>query len=310
MDHSKLAQEAQAFDQHVDERIRQGFVPDLRRLRKVEWFYNNVWREPEFVEIYWLPKVEFVLDIAKSSGGKVLEIGCGYGYLSLELARSGLDVTGIDLSPKSIEVAKRFAKENPYIKGFGSLEYVCADINSMDIGEEKYDSIVFFGTLHHMEDLTGVIDKVHRGLRQNGNLIISEPIRDNFTRESAEFAAILRAVLPTWVPYEQKLEGIANSEAWRQYVDQIYNEYTYQDEHVQSPCDNSIASEQAILNAIGDKFEVNVRKYSSAFIDRLIGGLRGEDRFRLARFLKFLDDELVQRDLLPPTGISIHATKL
>jgi len=37
-----LEEEAKAFDTQVDERIKHGFVPDLRRLQKVDWFYNNV----------------------------------------------------------------------------------------------------------------------------------------------------------------------------------------------------------------------------------------------------------------------------
>ena len=50
MENNKIS-EADAFDKQIEERIKNGFIPDLRRLRKVDWFYNNVWREPEFVEI-------------------------------------------------------------------------------------------------------------------------------------------------------------------------------------------------------------------------------------------------------------------
>ena len=47
MDKKKILQkEAEAFDGQVDERIRHGFIPDLRRLKKVDWFYNNAWRIP------------------------------------------------------------------------------------------------------------------------------------------------------------------------------------------------------------------------------------------------------------------------
>lgn len=297
----KLQKEAAAFDQHADERIRNGFIPDLRRLGKVEWFYNNVWRDPEFVAIHLMPKVEFVIDIAKRRGGKVLELGCGYGYLSLELARNGLHVTGVDLSPRSIEIAKHYAEENPFKEGFGSLRYECGNILEMDLGEETYNTVVFFGTLHHMEDLNLILAKVHRALKKQGNLIVYEPVRENFNQKSAEFAAILRAILPTWVSYEQKLKGLDNSEAWQNYVDEIYNEYTYKDEHEQSPCDNSTASDEVMTEVIGKYFSIQSKVYANAFIDKLIGGLRGDNQYVLARFLKFLDDELVRKDVLPPT---------
>lgn len=271
-----LEKEAAAFDKQVEERIKHGFVPDLRRLRKVDWFYNNEWRDPEFVKIYTMPKVKFVLDIATKRGGKVIELGCGYGYLTLELARNGLDVIGVDLSPKSIEIAKKVAAENPFKEEFGSLTYKCNDILSMDLGENEFDSVVFFSTLHHMPDIDLVLSKVRRGLKNDGNFIASEPIRDNITRESAEFAAILRAVLPTWIPYEEKQEGLDNPESWDKYVEQIFNEYTYKEEHEQSPCDNVTASEEVMVNTVKKYFKIQTVEYSDAFIDKLIGGLRGE----------------------------------
>lgn len=305
-----LQKEAEAFDKQVDERIKHGFIPDLRRLKKVDWFYNNIWRDPEFVKINLMPKIDFVLDIAKQRGGKVIELGCGYGYLTLELARNGLDVVGVDLSPKSIEIAKKFANENPFKENFGSLKYVCGDILSMDLGENKFDTIVFFGTLHHIPDIDLILSKVHKALKSGGNLIVCEPIRDNFTKKSAEFAAIFRAVLPTWISYDKKLKGLNNQESWHKYVEQIFGEYTYKDEHEQSPCDNITASEKIIVDTIKKYFTIKTIEYSDAFIDKLIGGLRGENKYILARFLKFLDDDLIARKVLPPTSIKLHAVKL
>lgn len=304
-----LKGEAETFDRQVEERIKHGFIPDLRRLRKVYWFYNNLWREPEFAKIQMMPKIDFVLNIAKKRGGKAVELGCGYGYLSLELARNGLDVVGIDLSPKSIEIARRFAKENPFKKNFGSLDYVCGDVMSMNLGKDRYDTAIFFGTLHHMPNINLVLSKVHAALKKGGNLIVCEPISENFTMGSAEFAATLRAILPTWIPYEKKLKNLDNPRAWDRYVKDIFNEYTYRDEHKQSPCDNVVASEKIMSNAIKRHFRIKTILYSDAFIDKLIGGLRGEHRYHLARFLKFLDEDMVKRKVLPPTFIKVHAVK-
>lgn len=304
-----LAKEAEAFDKQADERLKHGFIPDLRRLQKVDWFYNNVWREPEFVEIHYRKKIDFVLNIAKQKGGKIIELGCGYGYLSLELARNGLEVIGVDLSPKSIEIAQKFAADNPFKDNFGSLKYICGDILSIDIGKNEFDNVVFFSSLHHLPNVDLVLSKVQQALKRGGNLIICEPIADNFTKDSAEFAAILRAVLPTWIPYEEKLRDLDNSESWDKYVEQIYNEYTYKEKYEQSPSDNITSSEKVILDAVRKYFSIKTIEYSDAFIDKLIGGLRGENRFRLARFLEFLDEELIKRKIVPPTSIRLHAVR-
>ena len=307
-----LEEEARAFDKQVEERVSLGYIPDLRRLQFVEGLYNNPWREPEFVNIHIMPKVNFVIEIARKSGGAVLELGCGMGYLSLEMARNGLHVDAVDISNKSIEVARKYLSENTYTAGFGSLNYKVADITTMDMGEAKYNSIVTFGTLHHLPDPNSVIIRINKALRPNGNLILCEPIRSNFTEKSAEFAAILRVILPTWILYEEKLKSILAPENWRAFVQQIYREYTYVDEKgegVQSPFDNITSSEEGLIKPIAKYFTIKEVKYSDAFIDKLIGGLRGDTRYALARFLKFLDDDLISRGILPPVSMCLWATK-
>ena len=304
-----LQEEAASFDRQIEERVSHGFVPDLRRLRQVEWFYNNLWRDPEFVRIQLLPKVEFVVKIATQRGGKVVELGCGPGYLTLELARHGLDVLGVDLSPKCIEIARRYGAENPFVETFGSLAYECADFAQFPLGDGAFDTVVFFASLHHVPDIETLLGRVQRGLRSGGSLVICEPIRENFTRASAEFAAVLRAVLPTWRPYEEKLAHLTTPEAWGRYVDEIYSEYTYRNEHEQSPLDNATASADRIIGAVKRFFQIEVLTYEDAFIDRIIGGLRGPSVHVLARFLKSLDETLVARGVLPATSIRLHATR-
>lgn len=304
-----LQEEAAKFDRQIEERVKNGFVPDLRRLQHADWFYNSFWRDPEFVKIQLLPKVEFVIKISKCRGGRVIELGCGPGYLTLELARHGLDVVGVDLSLKNIEIARKYAAENPFKETFGSLSYECADFTQFPLGERAFDSVVFFASLHHVPNIEALLERVHRGLKPGGNLIICEPNRENFSRASAEFAAVLRAVLPTWKSCEEKLAPLTNSEAWGKYVDDIYNEYTYKDEHEQSPLDNATVSGTYMVDAVKRHFRVEALAYEDAFIDKMIGGLRGPYRYILARFLKFLDGELVRRGVLPATWLRLHATR-
>jgi len=304
-----LKEESKSFNRQVEERIKHGFIPDLRSLRKVSWLYNNVWREPEYIEIHWMPKVNFVLDIARRRGGKVIELGCGCGYLSLELARNGLDVTGIDISGKSIKIAEKYRKLNRFTRGFGSLSYRCCDFTAMDLGREQFDTVIFFRSLHHVKDISSLLRKVKRALKKDGNLVICEPARGDFTRSSAEAAAILRAILPTWIPYKEKLKDLHSEKSWDRYVENIYKEYTYKEGFTQSPLDNNIDSSDSLIKQVSRHFELKTTLFQDAFIDKLIGGIRGKDRHTLARFAKFLDQLMVKRRILPATEVSIHAKK-
>lgn len=304
-----LSSEAKAFDISSAERIKNGFYPDLRNLKKVDWFYNNVWRDPEFVKIHLLPKINFIVDSALAKSGSVLEVGCGYGYLSLEMARNGLDVMALDVSSESINIAKQVADDDSLKIERGKLEYIVTDFESLDLPENSFDSIVFFRSLHHMEDLTGVLKKVSYLVKPKGLLLVSEPVRDNFNEQSALIAGILRLVLNTWESAEDKGKYVADSVSFAKYVDAIYREYVYEEEHHQSPMDNSISSDKVILDALNQDFLVEAIEYNDSFIDKLIGGLRGDDKYKQAKLLKQLDELLIENNILPHTSINLRAVK-
>jgi ubiquinone biosynthesis O-methyltransferase len=304
-----VKEELHTFDNQAEQRIKHGFVPDLRGLKRVDWFYNNVWRDPEFVKIHWIPRISEIINQARNNGNKVLELGCGLGMLSLELARNGLDVTGVDLSPKNIDVANEYKKKNTFKDNFGSLEYVCCDVNEMHFGKEGFDSVIFFRSLHHIPNWENLLEKVHSVLKTGGKLILSEPVRSNFTKESAHFAAILRTILPTWINYKEKLINDWNEEEWNEIVNDIFEEYVLDGEHQQSPMDNSIDDAQKIVISIKKNFSVLEEKYSDAFIDKIIGGIRGDHKYEIARFLKFLDEHMVRNNILPPTSLELVAVK-
>src|SRR4051812_25347251 len=92
-----LAEEAKAFDRQIRERVANGHVPDLRLCERTEHFYNNPWRDPEYVKLSFLDQFH-VFDssifgmLGKRRGVRVLEAGCGPGHMSLELARAGYGV--------------------------------------------------------------------------------------------------------------------------------------------------------------------------------------------------------------------------
>ena len=304
-----IEQEKAAFDKQTAERIKHGFVPDLRRLKRVEWFYNNVWRDPEFVRIHWMPRINWIIEHAKSRGGRVLELGCGLGMLSLECARNGLEVTGIDLSPKSIEVAIKYKNENPYKDNFGSLDYICGDFTNMDLKHEHFDTVIFFRTLHHIGKGEEALTKVYGTLKNGGKLILSEPIRKHFTLESAHLVTVLRMNARRWIEYDKKLNLNWNDQVWEEEIGKIFSEYAMEDEHEQSPLDNTLNSAVDIIKLVGSKFVIVEEKYSDVFVDKLIGGLRGDYKYELGRFLKFLDDYMVRNEMLPPTSMELVAVK-
>jgi SAM-dependent methyltransferase len=78
--------------------------------------------------------VDFYLDLARRTEGKVLELGVGTGRVLFEIARLGREVVGIDNSLEMLREAKRKRRE-VYPEVCGRCRLVFADVLSFDLGE-------------------------------------------------------------------------------------------------------------------------------------------------------------------------------
>lgn len=81
---------------------------------------------------------------------QVLVAGCGTGIeaINTALSRTGVEVTGIDLSRPSLAYAERMARE---LK-LGNVRFLQGDVLDLDSLEKRYDVIECSGVLHHMAD--------------------------------------------------------------------------------------------------------------------------------------------------------------
>src|SRR5437870_6481209 len=136
--------------------------PDLDEGR---WFQ---WRSVPLIELSALDTYQFVKSMLPHPAQTIVEIGCGNGYLSLELARDGHEVIGIDLSPDIIKVAERTRAAHADPSGFGSLRYLCTNVNTWQDSDASFDVVIFNRALHHMSDLSQVMATVTRLLKQGG----------------------------------------------------------------------------------------------------------------------------------------------
>src|ERR1700687_2931501 len=150
------------------------FKADLRypvgykNINENRWFQ---WSSLPMIELSVLDTYHFVKGMITRPAQKILEIGCGNGYLSLELARDGHDVTGIDLSQDIIAVAERTKAEHPDMPGFEKLTYMCTDFAQWQAADGSFDTVIFNRTLHHLIDLQPAVGKVKRLLNFRNKLL-------------------------------------------------------------------------------------------------------------------------------------------
>ena len=103
-------------------------------------------------------------------GERVLDLACGRGRISIPLARRGLNVVGLDLSPRSLDVARRDAADAGV-----TLELLQRDMRELDATDE-FDAVVnvfsSFGYFDTQEDDERVLTAVSRALVPGGRFFI------------------------------------------------------------------------------------------------------------------------------------------
>src|SRR5205807_412055 len=123
---------------------------------------------------------------------RILDAGCGAGYFSLELARAGYHVVGIDISERSIEIARKTLAANPFKMQFGSLEYRVLPFRE---ATGEYDAVLFSGTLHHFPDPEQNIRLACDLLKTGGLILCYEPCHEEWRMEDAAQVALIRLLL-------------------------------------------------------------------------------------------------------------------
>jgi len=312
----KIKAEAEAFDQRIEERIKAGFVPDIRRAVKCDHFYKSFFRDPYFIKLYLGNEINHFLHLLKkysNSGSKVLEVGCGPGYVSLEIARNGYHVTGFDISHKAIEVAKKTQESNPYKDGFGSLEF---KVSSFKEFTGIFDVVLIRGAIHHMNDPEGVILKILNLLEPGGLLLCLEPSHEKWRKQDAAQVALIRGLLSltgNW--YESSLgKELLDPKKFEEVVDDILIEYVNERDKYemggQSPNDNS-SSGKEILEALRKHFLELEYTPGISFIYRILGGLRGEDDLvhKIASMLTIYDKLCIDKGFMEPNNFFFAGRK-
>ena len=189
---ASIDREAAHWDHVVARRLLAGEIPGSVdfRLFFTQRAMQLGWQPPCLGPIeltFRRREIRYVLDTAAPRpGARILDLGCAAGWLSLELARRGAHVTGIDLSPANLALgrhaARTHARNVPYLYprfvnlpcaegGFGSLEYMQGDLNTIELPRGEYDAIVVWDSLHHVAALERLLDEVRGALKPGGRFI-------------------------------------------------------------------------------------------------------------------------------------------
>jgi SAM-dependent methyltransferase len=132
------------------------------------------------------------------SPARVLSLGCGNGHLERVLLEFHLPcktMQGIDINPELVQYANQEASQ----RGYTNLSYAAGDLDRISLPAASFDLVIFFHSLHHVQNLEGLLQSVHDALTDQGILLVVDfvgPTRWQWTDSQIRFAQELLDVLP------------------------------------------------------------------------------------------------------------------
>lgn len=135
------------------------------------------------------------------SEGRVLDLGCAFGFATRLLKRRGYDAVGADASPEYIARAKRADPQGTYL---------LADAGRVPLADASFDGAIFLDVMEHLQDERAALAECARLLKPGGTLVLSVPHRGPLARLDSLnlYAGIVRRTRHGRFPPEIAATGV------------------------------------------------------------------------------------------------------
>lgn len=140
-------------------------------------------------------------DLGLPQGSPVLEVGCGAGFLTVDLARRGLQVMAVDAAPEMLQVASGTLARNGL---GGSVELGQADVHGLEFSDHRFRLVVALGVIPWLHSPAVALAELSRVLTPGGHLVVTSDNR----------ARLNHLADPTFSPLLSRPRWALNA-AWR-----------------------------------------------------------------------------------------------
>mmetsp|Transcript_7113 Transcript_7113/g.14046 ORF Transcript_7113/g.14046 Transcript_7113/m.14046 type:complete len:330 (-) Transcript_7113:113-1102(-) len=177
-----------------------------------EWDVDRYQQQHNFVWEYGSSLVDLVFSEqgnANDNNLRILDVGCGSGELTAQLAKRASHVTGLDSDPQMIQKASQ---------QFPNLKFVCTDARDFDLGEASFDVIFSNAALHWVppDDVDKAMACIGRALKPGGLLVVELGGKGNVQSVVAAVQQEIDVLSPWYFPsiadFTTRLERVAGIE--------------------------------------------------------------------------------------------------
>lgn len=125
---------------------------------------SEIFRARQAVLLAWVD------ELSLTPGSRVLEIGCGAGFMSVALAQRGLRVQAIDSTEAMIEQARQYAEESGTAE---RLSFEVGDVSALTFEDDSFDLVIAIGVIPWLAQPKLAIQEMARVTRQGGYVILT-----------------------------------------------------------------------------------------------------------------------------------------
>ena len=144
-------------------------IQEPEEMNRIE---NNIFERvaKKKYKLWFMPLVDDLLDRAHIKSGNILDVACGPGFLTKELAgrSKNFNIVGIDLSKQAVSSAKENCKK------LGNVLFKVGNVNRLPFLEGRFDVVVCRDSLHHFRCPEVALKEMRRVVKRGGLLYIQD----------------------------------------------------------------------------------------------------------------------------------------
>ena len=126
----------------------------------------NYWLGGDWVSLKGLKKL-----IDKNKGPfSIIDLGCGDGTLTIEMAKFASHVIGVDNNPEMLASAGQRIER----LGLKNVSLLAENVNKLSVSDKSLDIVFFSQSLHHLDDPESGFKEAARVLRPGGQVLVME----------------------------------------------------------------------------------------------------------------------------------------
>jgi SAM-dependent methyltransferase len=174
-------------------------------------FYDEVNKDINYSE--WADFIEAVISrYSKVKPELILDLGCGTGKMTLELAKHGYDMTGIDISPEMLDIARSISEKEGYSD---KMLWLCQDMTEFELYGTVDVTVSCLDCINHLKDkksLDKCLSLVHNYLVPNGLFIFDINVKRKFEEVYADNTYVMEegGNVCVWQNYYNSARGLCD----------------------------------------------------------------------------------------------------